>query len=321
MNRRSILFSLEKWGQAGQPWVPGPYTDWAASVKICPPMWFSMIRWASRSMELRIGKQDSCRRSFKGLDFVPPTERYSAHAWAHDAERWMVEAEAAHTPPVIVGGTGFYVRALVAPLDAMPTFDRDRRRALEQWLTTLDSAEVERWCERLDPARAHLGRTQHQRAIETVLLAGIRLSDVHQGAGDDAAGTTDTTVTTAPRAVHYLVVDPGPPLAARISTRVHAMVDAGWFDEVARLMRTLPPDAPAWNASGYATIRAGLEGTMTRDAVIERVIIETRQYAKRQRTWCRHQLQDGTVTQLNSAEPDAFTRVLAWWDASTTEAA
>ena len=60
---------------------------------------------------------------------------------------------------------------------------------------------------------------------------------------------------------------------------------------------------------------------MTRDAVIERVIIETRQYAKRQRTWCRHQLQDGTVTPLNPGEPDAFTRALAWWDASITEAA
>ncbi len=256
-----------------------------------------------------------------GLDFVRPTERYSAHAWARDAERWMAEAEVAHTPPVIVGGTGFYVRALVSPLDAMPALDGDRRRKLEQWLTTLDSAEVQRWCERLDPARSHLGRTQHQRAIETALLAGVRLSDVQQGTGEHTAGSNDTTVTTAARPVHYLVVDPGPPLAERIRARVHAMVDVGWFDEVARLMRTLPPDAPAWNASGYGTIRAGLEGTMTRDAVIERVIIETRQYAKRQRTWCRHQLQDGTVTHLNPDEPEATTRALAWWDASIPEAA
>ena len=98
------------------------------------------------------------------------------------------------------------------------------------------------------------------------------------------------------------------------------VIDAGWFDEVAQLMRTIPPDAPAWNASGYGTIRAGLEGSMTRDAVIERVIIETRQYAKRQRTWCRHQLQDGTVTQLNPNAPDALKRALAWWDASSAEA-
>jgi len=264
--------------------------------------------------------EDRARVPHYGLDFVPPTERYSAHAWAHAAQRWMVEAEAANTPPVVVGGTGFYVRALVTPLPAMPALDGQRRRALEQWLATLDSAVIQRWCERLDPARAHLGRTQHQRAIEIALLAGVRLSDVNQVEGQDAPDASDTTGTTPPRAVHYLVVDPGPPLAERIRARVHAMVNAGWFDEVARLMNTLPPDAPAWNASGYGSIRAGLEGTMTRDAVIDRVIIDTRQYAKRQRTWCRHQLQAGSVTQLNPDEPDAFARARAWWDASSTEA-
>lgn len=255
-----------------------------------------------------------------GLDFVAPTERYSAHAWAYDAERWMAEAGAAQTQPLVVGGTGFYIRALAAPLDAMPLLESPRRRALEQWFATLGSVEVERWCKRLDPARAHLGRTQHQRAIETALLAGVRLSDAHHGFESGAADTLGPPGATGPRAAHYLVVDPGPTLAERIHARVHTMVDAGWFDEVAQLMRTIPPDAPAWNASGYGTIRAGLEGTMTRDAVIERVIIETRQYAKRQRTWCRHQLQDGTVTQLNPNAPDALSRALSWWDASSTEA-
>lgn len=261
-------------------------------------------------------KAERARVPHYGLDFVAPTERYSAHAWAKDASQWMADALTRHTPPLVVGGTGFYIRALVSPLDAMPALDTERRRALEQWLTTLDSAEVERWCQLLDPARAHLGRTQHQRAIETALLAGVRISDVHGGADADGPDATPTA-----RAVHYLVVDPGPPLAERIRMRVHAMVEAGWFAEVARLMDSIPPDAPAWNASGYGTIRAGLEGTMTRDAVIERVIIETRQYAKRQRTWCRHQLQDGTVTQLNPDDSDALDRALAWWDASCMEAA
>ena len=266
-------------------------------------------------------RQDRAQVPHYGLDFVAPTDRYSAHAWALDAERWMAKADAAQTPPLVVGGTGFYIRALASPLDPMPSLQATRRRELEQWLATLDSIEVERWCRRLDPARAHLGRTQHQRAIETSLLAGVRLSDAHRASEDEAAATPGQTVTTVHRAVHYLVVDPGPTLAERIHARVHTMVDAGWFDEVARLMRAIPPEAPAWNASGYGTIRAGLEGTMTRDAVIERVIIETRQYAKRQRTWCRHQLRDGTVTQLNPNAPDALTRALAWWDASSPEAA
>ncbi len=251
-----------------------------------------------------------------GLDVLPATQRYSAHAWAQDADGWMQTARAAGTLPIIVGGTGFYVRALVAPMDAMPELDPDRRAALEAWLRTLDAADVERWCRRLDPARAHLGRTQHQRAVETALLAGVRISEAMAPSAD-----TSTAAARAERAeakerpVRYLVVDPGPSLAERIRARVHAMVNAGWFAEVEQLMRTIPPDAPAWNASGYGMIRAAVEGTMTRDAAIERVVIETRQYAKRQRTWNRHQLDQSTVTVLDPSTPDAMSCALAWWDA------
>ena len=236
-----------------------------------------------------------------GLDVVAPTVRYSAHAWASDAMRWMDAAVQAGPPPLIVGGTGFYVRALVRPLDDAPQFDRDRRDALSAWLERLDGADIERWCHRLDAHRAHLGRAQRRRAIETALLAGVRLSDGHHGAA-------------ALRAVRYLVVDPGPVLAERIRARVHAMVDAGWFAEVEQLMRTIPPDAPAWNACGYGTIRAAVGGAMSREAAIERAVIDTRQYAKRQRTWYRHQLNDGPVTLLDPDAPDALARALAWSD-------
>jgi tRNA dimethylallyltransferase len=247
-----------------------------------------------------------------GVDVVPPTVRYSAQRWAADAVRWCDEAVTAGTPPLIVGGTGLYVQALVSPLDAVPALDPDRREALAAWLAACTLDELTRWCRRLDPARAHLGRTQLLRAVETALLAGIRLSDALRSSHEAAAADVSTA---AP--VRYLVVDPGPVLADRIAHRVHQMIADGFVQEVERLKQTIAHDAPAWTASGYRVVREALEGTggpRARDAAIERVIIETRQYAKRQRTWFRHQLPAEQVTRIDPNAPDALEQALAWWD-------
>lgn len=241
-----------------------------------------------------------------GIDVVEPTARYSAHAWAGAADTWMTTARACGTAPVIVGGTGLYIRALVEPLAPVPSLDPVGRTALEPWFASQPLEDLQRWCARLDPLRAHLGRTQLQRAIETALLAGVRLSDAWPSADIRPAG----------RPVRYLLIDPGPVLVERIAARVAHMVRAGFVDEVRQLMATVPDDAPAWNASGYRVLREALQGRRTQTEALERVIIETRQYAKRQRTWFRHQVPVHTVTTVNPDAPDAWEQVCAWWTSS-----
>ena len=255
-----------------------------------------------------------------GIDVLSPTVRYSAHRWVDEAIGWIRDAQANGRTPLIVGGTGFYIRALAEPLDAAPALDPSRRTALEQWLATLDAEEIERWCRRLDPPRAALGRTQRLRAIETALLSGTRLSDWHAAAPTHASspdhepsGQRANDPTAVPR-LRYLVVDPGPVLATRIETRVASMMAAGWMDEVLRLMTHVPLDAPAWNASGYGTVLAAVRGTIVTAEAVQRVIIETRQYAKRQRTWFRNQLPAECVTRIDSSEPNAFELACAWWE-------
>lgn len=247
-----------------------------------------------------------------GIDVADPAERYSAHRWAESAHVWRRDAEATGRAPLIVGGTGLYVRALVEPLDAVPALDVDRRAALAPFLDALSMPELERWCTRLDPARAPLGRTQRLRAIETALLSGRRLSDSLRPSDAGAARTSSIRA-------RYLVVDPGPILATRIEQRVHHMLQAGWEEEITRLMTITAHDAPAWKASGYAVLREAVEGRMSRAAAIERVIIETRQYAKRQRTWFRHQLPAAQVTSLNPLAPDAMQQAMRWWQSVSTE--
>lgn len=249
------------------------------------------------------GAEDRRAVPHHGIDVLDPEQRASAHAWADGAHEWARLAEACGTPPLVVGGTGLYVRALVRPLDPVPALEPAARAALARWLEALPADELARWCQRLDPARAGLGRTQRLRAVETALLAGVRLSG--------ALGQ----VPAAEAPARYLLVDPGPVLAARIEARVRAMLDAGWVDEVRALAARVPPDAPAWKASGYGVLRAHVAGTLSREAAVQRIVIETRQYAKRQRTWFRHQLPTDRVTLLDPDAPDAVARAVAWWDA------
>ena len=244
-----------------------------------------------------------------GIDIVVPSERYSAARWAESATTWLRAAALREQPVIIVGGTGFYLRALEEPLFQSPPLDPARRREVLVALEAASTESLRERCRAIDPARAELGRTQLLRALETFELTGRPLS----------AWLAERARPSDVRA-HYLIVDPGAVLRERIASRVQQMLDAGWEREVKRLTHSVPADAPAWNACGYAMLRSAQSGELSRDAAIERTVIDTRQYAKRQRTWFRHQLPVDRVTRLDPTAPDALARAQTWLDAvSLTE--
>ena len=237
----------------------------------------------------------------RGLDVVDATDRYSAAAWAHDADRWITDAEALGHTPVVVGGTGLYLRALFEPFFEEPPIDPNRRRELQRVLAALPSAELARWVRVLDPERSPLGRSQLLRAIEIALLSGHRLSSLHRERARPAR-----------RAARYLVVDQGPALGGLILDRLDTMLAGGWVEEVRMLMREIPEDAPAWKSTGYRTLRQLAQGALPAAAARDAIWIETRQYAKRQRTWFRHQLPPD-VMHVDPLAPDAHAIVERWW--------
>ena len=244
-----------------------------------------------------------------GIDIVEPSERYSAARWAESATTWLRAAALREQPVIIVGGTGFYLRALEEPLFQSPPLDPARRREVLGALDAASTESLRERCRAIDPARAELGRTQLLRALETFELTGRPLSVWLA----ERARPSDVRA-------HYLIVDPGAVLRERIASRVQQMLDAGWEREVKRLTHSVPADAPAWNACGYAMLRSAQSGELSRDAAIERTVIDTRQYAKRQRTWFRHQLPVDRVTRLDPTAPDALARAQTWLDAvSLTE--
>jgi tRNA dimethylallyltransferase len=280
------------------PVICGP----TASGKSAIAMWISMRREieviSADSRQIYRGfdcgtakptREERSRVPHHGVDVVDPGDRYSAADWSDMAMRAIDAALTAGRTPIVVGGTGFYIAALFRPLWAQPSLDPDRRSVLQQALEHYPVDELRRWCQALDPARAHLGRAQLLRAVEVALLTGERLSAMQVSRARSGVWRGS-----------YLLVDPGTELPARVAARATAMVDGGWLDEVRGLMERVPAEAPAWNATGYDAVRQHVQGTLDRSAMLERIIIETRQYAKRQRTWFRHQLEPDRVRRLSS---------------------
>lgn len=295
-------------------------------------------------------REDRACVTHYGIDIVEPTERYSAAQWSSGARKWIQTALGDGKIPIVVGGTGLYIKALFEPLSPVPSLDPARRAELEPFLAARTTEELREWCARLDPARAHLGKTQLIRAIETVLLTGKKISGSYAripreegGPGvsqsDSAATRTRGSVSAgAPKAQRgqapetpgptdsaddpnltplYLLVDPKMSLQRRIETRVTEMLERSWLNEVEQLSQSLPDDAPAWKSAGYRAMRDVVQGAGDLSLARERVIIDTRQYAKRQRTWFRHQLPPQQVTFFDPEEHGDDV-IQEWWRAAET---
>ena len=243
-----------------------------------------------------------------GIDVAEPDERYTAADWAASVPAWVSTINAEGRRPLIVGGTGFYLRAAFEPLFDEPDIDPRQRASLRAVLGTLPAAEIQRWCESLDPSRATLGRAQKERAIEVALLTGHRISALHRDRQRDALLTA-----------RYLVLDPGSGLASSIEARVDAMLDAGWLKEVRSLAARVGSMARAWTATGYDAVRRVVAGELPLEKGREQVVIATRQYAKRQRTWFRHQLEGERVLRLDPRAGDAFDVARRWLDETESE--
>ena len=262
-------------------------------------------RQVYRGFDIGTAKPDAVEQSrvpHYGIDVAEPDERYTAADWAESVPRWNGVIESEGRKPLLVGGTGFYLRALFEPLFDEPDIDPERRTSLRDFLSAFPAAEVRRWCEVIDPSRASLGRAQHERALEVALITGRRISDLH-------LERSRAPVLTA----RYLLLDPGPSLATAIETRVERMLASGWLDEVRSLAERVDPMARAWTATGYDVIRRVVTGELTLDAARDVVVIATRQYAKRQRTWFRHQLAGESVLRIDPGAPDVFERAVEWF--------
>jgi tRNA dimethylallyltransferase len=244
-------------------------------------------RQVYRGLEIGTAKPTAALRArvpHWGLDLVDPGERYSAGRFARDSAAWLAEIPAARQP-IVVGGTGFYVRALADGLFHEPPLDSGRRARLRDLLKGAD--DLAAWAVRLDPAFSGGGRQRAARSVEVALLTGRPLSWWQRHAAAAGAITPWYVRLTVPRAV----------LRRRISERTRAMLAAGLVAEVEGLLaHGVRPDAPGLDGVGYREVVAHLGGRLAGADLAAAIERATARYAKRQETWFRHQLPAGAVT-------------------------
>jgi tRNA dimethylallyltransferase len=218
---------------------------------------------------------------------VDAAVNYSAGAWVVDAGRALAEVRAQGRRPIFVGGSGLYFKALVSGLSAVPAVPAEVREAVRARMERDGVEALHAELARRDPRAAERlkprDRTRIARALEVIAATGRSLLDWHR------EGLPPLLPKDSFRAL-FLTPDRDE-LYARIDARFDAMLAAGALTEVERLAaRRLDPLLPAMKAHGVPALIQHLRGetTLAEAAVTGRA--HTRQYAKRQFTWFRHQL-------------------------------
>jgi tRNA dimethylallyltransferase len=221
------------------------------------------------------------------IDIVEPTVNFTAVAWAERAREVIADIESRGKRPFLVGGTGFYLRALTTNFFQSPEIDESLRPRLQVIIERRGAEHLHRLLARVDPRLAAKvapkDYSRVTRALEVYFSTGKPLSDWHERSPQEATEYAER--------LHYFVLQPPrQELYKRIDARVDAMVESGLLSEIQELIASgVPPQAKAFNAHGYKRFVEYLMGHRTLVSAIEQMKLDTRHYAKRQWTWWRAQ--------------------------------
>ena len=220
------------------------------------------------------------------IDFVSPNVNYTAGEWAREAAQKIEEIESRGRVPLLVGGTGFYLRALRQPLFASPPTDESLRRRLTRSREKRGPEHLHRLLNRIDAnaARQLYPRDwpRVQRALEVYLQTGKSIVDQQPERPEPHESS---------RRLRILALNPPrAELYQRINERTEAHFRAGLVDEVRDLLaRGFSPASNALGAHGYRRVVEYLQGLRDLDSAVEQTKLDVRHYAKRQLTWFRHE--------------------------------
>lgn len=237
------------------------------------------------------------------VDVVAPSEPFHAARWAALATVAIADIAARGRLPLVVGGTGLYLRALLGGLFAAPPPDAAIRQRHRDEAARLGVEALHQRLAAIDPvAAAAIDRRdlmRVSRALEVHEQTGVPISELRRRQTQPARPVART-----------LVLDPPlDELRMRIAARLDAMMAAGFLDEVRRLRAALGADARPLQALGYKQLGAHLDGQLTLADAVAAAKSATVGYARRQRTWFR---KEANAWRLPAA-PDADA-VVRWWE-------
>jgi len=220
------------------------------------------------------------------IDFVSPEVTFTAADWARAATQTIGEIEGRAHVAILVGGTGFYLRALRQPFFPSPVTDENLRIRLTGIRARHGSERLHRILQKFDSREADKLYPRDwprvQRAIEFYLQTGERISDQRP--------LRPSPPETATRLRILALNPPREELYLRINERTELHFAAGLVDEVAGLLdKGVPPNSSALGAHGYRRVVEYLKGDRSLKSAIEQTKLDVRHYAKRQLTWFRRE--------------------------------
>ena len=218
------------------------------------------------------------------IDIVDPTEEYTAAQFARDAAATIADIHSRRKLPILVGGTGFYYRALTRGLFPGPGKDAELRRRLERIAERTGVERLHRMVARIDPESAARIQPRDLKRL-------VRALEVYFQTGKPLTAHFEDTVSPLGKNVQIGAVAlrmPAAWLADRLAARVNAQFESGLLDEIRMLLASgVPPDARPFGGLVYRQAIEHLRGM--RDEAATRTLIaqENRRYARRQLIWFR----------------------------------
>lgn len=265
-------------------------SDWAIHLAQAAPVEIVSVDSALVYRGLDIGTAKPARELRAQLphhliDICDPAESYSAGRFVMDAMAAIAAVHARRRAPLLVGGTMLYLRALLKGLAPLPQASAELRREIDERAAHSGWPALHGELAVLDPeAAARINRNDSQRiqrALEVCLATGRRLTELQRDTVSPLASVPLKAWALAPRS--------RPVLHQRLASRFHAMMAAGFLDEVRVLhgRGDLTASHSSMRSVGYRQLWAHLEGEYGIAEAVERGIAATRQLAKRQLTWMR----------------------------------
>lgn len=220
------------------------------------------------------------------IDFVSPSVNYTAGQWAREAVNIIDAIESRGRVPLLVGGTGFYLRALRHPFFVSPPTDESLRQRLTQIRERHGPEHLHRLLNRIDPSAAQQlfprDWPRVQRALEVRVQTGKSIVDQQPDRPEPHESSRRLRI--------FALNPPRAELYERINERTEDHFRAGLVDEVRDLLaRGVPASSNALGAHGYRRVVEYLQGQRTLESAIEQTKLDVRHYAKRQLTWFRHE--------------------------------
>ncbi len=220
---------------------------------------------------------------------IPAGCPYSTGDWLREIAGLLDDLKAQGRMPVVVGGTGLYFKALTGGLSDMPVIPEDVRAGLRARLLAEGPEALHGELASRDPAASEsLNAKDGQRIVRALEVLSVTGQSIEHFRRQSGPMLVDPA-----RAKKLVVLPERKLLHARIDGRFAQMMDEGAVEEVEALLSLkLSPQAPVMKAIGVSQISALLSGEMSRDQVVETASAATRQYAKRQMTWFRNQMDE-----------------------------